>query len=136
MAEESQIFANQQNEQKSAKWRSRYDKMRQIRGGKLTLFMQNKANFIKAGINVNCYLQKDYENEPNLCRSGKQSQTKPIWNRKTEDGRQSLANRAGMVNSAKADMRHSVINSLTNESYEPALTKLPPKDKLKSCKEE
>jgi len=102
----------------------------------LTLIMQNKANFKKARMNVTCYLQKDYENEPHLCRSGKQSQTKPISNRKTEDGRQSLANRAGMVNSAKVDMRHSVINSLTNESYEPALTELPPKDKLKSCKEE
>jgi hypothetical protein len=32
MAAESQIFANQQNEQKSAKWRSQYNKMRQIRG--------------------------------------------------------------------------------------------------------
>jgi len=29
---ESQIFAAQQNEQKSAKWQSQYNKMRQIRG--------------------------------------------------------------------------------------------------------
>jgi len=32
MAAESQIFANQQNEQKSAKWQSQYNKMSQIRG--------------------------------------------------------------------------------------------------------
>jgi hypothetical protein len=32
MAAESQIFANQQNEQKTAKLRSQYNKMRQIRG--------------------------------------------------------------------------------------------------------
>jgi len=32
MAAESQIFANQQNEQKSDKWQSQYNKMRQIRG--------------------------------------------------------------------------------------------------------
>jgi len=44
---------------------------------KLTCFMQNKANFKKARINVNYYLQKDCENEPRLCRLGKQSQTKP-----------------------------------------------------------
>ncbi len=31
-AAESQIFANQQNELKSTKWQSRYNKMRQIRG--------------------------------------------------------------------------------------------------------
>jgi len=30
MAAESQIFANQQNEQKSDKWQSKYNKMRQI----------------------------------------------------------------------------------------------------------
>jgi len=36
--------------------------------------MQNKANFKKAGINVSYYLQKDCENEPRLCRLGKQSQ--------------------------------------------------------------
>jgi len=40
--------------------------------------MQNKANFKKAGMNVNYYLQKDCENESHLCRQGKQSQTKPI----------------------------------------------------------
>ena len=28
----------------------------------MTLIMQNKANFFKAKINVNFYLQKDYEN--------------------------------------------------------------------------
>jgi hypothetical protein len=40
-------------------------------------FLQNKANFKKARMNVNYYLQKDYENE-RLCRPpGKQSQTKP-----------------------------------------------------------
>jgi len=43
-----------------------------------TIFLQNKANFKKAGMNVNYYLQKDCENEPHLCRLGKQSQTKPI----------------------------------------------------------
>jgi len=31
MAAESQIFANQQNEQKSGKWQSQYNKMSQIR---------------------------------------------------------------------------------------------------------
>jgi len=44
-------------------------------------FLQNKANFRKARMNVNCYLQKDCENEPRLCRLGKQSQTKPIFRR-------------------------------------------------------
>jgi len=44
MATESQIFANQQNDQKSAKWQGQHNKMRQIIGGKLTLIMQNKAN--------------------------------------------------------------------------------------------
>ena len=27
------------------------------------LFMQNKANFRRAEMNVSCYLEKDYENE-------------------------------------------------------------------------
>jgi len=49
------------------------------------IFMQNKANFKKARINVNYFLQKDCENEPHHCRQGKQSQTKPISNRKTDD---------------------------------------------------
>jgi len=39
--------------------------------------MQNKANFRKARMNVNYYLQKDCENEPRLYRQGKQTQTKP-----------------------------------------------------------
>jgi len=41
-------------------------------------FMQNKANFKTAELFVNYYLQKDCENEPHLCRTGKQTQTKPI----------------------------------------------------------
>jgi len=55
---------------------------------KLRLILQNKANFKKARISVNCYLQKDCENEPRPCRLGKQSQTKPISddrNQRTED---------------------------------------------------
>jgi len=56
MAAESQIFANQQNEQKSDKWRRQYNKMSQIIGRKLTLIMQNKANFKKALMNVNYYM--------------------------------------------------------------------------------
>jgi len=43
------------------------------------IFMQNKANFKKARMNVSYYLQKDCENELRLCRQGKQSQTKPIF---------------------------------------------------------
>jgi len=46
---------------------------------KLTYFMQNKANFQKGRMSVNYYLQKEYDNEPRLCRQGKQSQTKPIF---------------------------------------------------------
>jgi hypothetical protein len=71
--------------------------------------MQNKANFRKARINVNYYMQKDCENEPRLCRPEKQSQTKPIFRRqktevyppvagqKTDDGRQSWMNRKMVV---------------------------------------
>jgi len=47
--------------------------------------MQNKANFKKAGINVSYYLQKDCENEPRLCRLGKQSQTKPKERQSLDD---------------------------------------------------
>jgi hypothetical protein len=32
-------------------------------------FLQNKANFKKAGMNVSYYFQKDCENEPRLCKS-------------------------------------------------------------------
>jgi len=41
-------------------------------------FLQNKANFKKAGINVNYYLQKEYENEHLHRPPGKQTQTKPM----------------------------------------------------------
>jgi hypothetical protein len=45
MAAESQIFANQQNEQKSTKWRSRYNKMRQIEG-KINLNYAKQSQFL------------------------------------------------------------------------------------------
>jgi len=41
----------------------------------LTLIMQNKAKFKKVQMNVSYYLKKDCENEPRLCRQGKQSQS-------------------------------------------------------------
>jgi len=46
--------------------------------GKLTLIMQNKANFKKAEMFVSYYLQKDCENESRLRSPGKQSQSNPI----------------------------------------------------------
>jgi len=40
--------------------------------------MQNKANFKKAGINVNYYLQEEYENEQLSKPRGKQTQSNPM----------------------------------------------------------
>jgi len=76
--------------------------------------MQNKANFKKAEMFVSYYLQKDCENEPGLCRLGKQTQTKPI-----------LRLRSGQVFESEVSL-----------SGGRALTKLPLKDKLILCKEE
>jgi hypothetical protein len=39
-------------------------------------------------MNVSCYLQKDYENEPHLAAPGKQTQSKPILKQNTEVGSQ------------------------------------------------
>jgi len=42
------------------------------------MILKNKANLARPKMNVRPCEEKDYENEPHLCRSEKQTQTKPI----------------------------------------------------------
>ena len=49
---------------------------------KSTLFMQNKANFIKVKMNVNSILTKDYERNDIFAVPEKQSQFKPNFKRR------------------------------------------------------
>ena len=46
--------------------------------------MQNKPNLLNAQMNVSSVLTKDYENKPCLRTPGKQTQTNPISNRRTD----------------------------------------------------
>jgi len=56
-------------------------------------FLQNKANFKKAQMNVNSLMIKDYENERLRRPHGKQSQSKPI----SDDRRQITEDRKQMT---------------------------------------
>ena len=61
--------------------KNQYNKLIQIKDGKLTIIMQNKANFKKAKMNISYYLKKDFENKPCFFKLRKQSQTKPKHSR-------------------------------------------------------
>lgn len=71
--------------------------------------MQNKANFKKAGMNVRYYLQKDCENEPGLCRLGKQSETKPIFLLSCIASSKALCTLAGAAEASKPTANKKMI---------------------------